>query len=104
APDNADAHIALGSVYYRLGREADDPEISRQLLERARDTFQKVIEDHSQDRRTVIAALTELARVAIALRDDVLQANSYRRIIEIAPDTEEARAAERNLRSLNFTR
>lgn len=99
APENPAYGIALGEAYYLFSRnQAIDREAAQRYLEQARQTFESVLDRDPAN----MEALKQLKKVAIALRDDILLAQIYRRIIDLAPDSQEAEDARRDLRSLGF--
>jgi tetratricopeptide (TPR) repeat protein len=91
---------ALGQVYLDLGKVKGekDPADARQFMALARQTYEAVLQRHPENLR----ALEGLAQVATAQGDDVLKANTYRRIVEVAPDSPAANDARRNMRMLGY--
>jgi cytochrome c-type biogenesis protein CcmH/NrfG len=98
-PDNAEYGYALGIAYLTISREKkDDTTTAEHYLDLARQTFQAVL-DRNPDH---VGSLDGLSRVAVLQRDNVTAANSWRRIIQVAPDSFEAERARNNLKSLNY--
>jgi len=99
-PDVPRYALALGQAYYMLAiSQSDDEEAMRRNLLLARQTYEALLDRHPNH----LEALNELAKVAGKLKDPVLQAKTYRTIIEVAPEgSPAALEARRNLESLGF--
>ena len=90
--NNRTASRLLGSTYLMLAREkADDPQAAGNYLQQAREQFEACLAAEPKD----IETMDYLAKVAVSQRDDVMQVNMYRKIIETAPDSPEAKDAQR---------
>ena len=92
----------LGEAYYRLAKEKSTGKEAERYFALARRTYEAVLQSHPQDTQAALTALTTLTKIAIEQRDDVLLADSLRKIIEAAPDGQEAENARRDLRSRGF--
>lgn len=99
APGEPEYGYSLGMAYLDLSREKEsDTEVASQYLDLSRRTFQAVLDRHPDH----ISSLDGLSRVAVRQRDDVTAADTWRRIIEVEPDSYEAERARNNLKSLNY--
>ncbi len=99
-PENPDYGILLGDMYYALGRkyQPTDAGAGRTHLENAKQRYEDVLHYNPGTLR----ALLPLGDTAGALGDAVTQAECYRSIIRIDPNSTEAVIARRNLQSLGF--
>ena len=98
-PENTDYVNALGQTFFTLALTVnDDKDSYARYLQQARETFETVLEQDPEN----LKALSNLAKVGTHQRDQELQVNSYRTIVEIDPDGDLGRDARRNLESLGF--
>lgn len=99
-PQNPDYGILLGDMYYTLGRkyQQSDPATGRSNLDKARQRYQAVLKDNPGN----LKALLSLGDTAGALGDAVTQAECYQSIKRIDPNSPEAAAANRYLKSLGY--
>lgn len=89
----------LGESYFRLAQDKQDQrEAAKRYLALARQSYEAVL---SVDPKN-LDALRVLVRIATEQRDDILKANTYKKIIEVAPDSEDAMNARRARRSLGY--
>ncbi len=98
-PQNTDYVNALGQTFFTLALTViDDKDSYARYLQQARETFEVVRKQDPEN----LKALSNLAKVGTHQRDQELQVNSYRMIVEIDPDGDLGRDARRNLESLGF--
>lgn len=99
-PQNADYGNLLGEIYYALGRkyQPSNAAAGRANLENAKNAYQSVLQQNPGN----LKALLQLGDTAGALGDAVTQAECYRSIIRIDPNSAEAVSAKRNLQSLGY--
>jgi tetratricopeptide (TPR) repeat protein len=89
----------LGESYFRLAdKKQDNREVAKRYLALARQSYEAVLKVDPKN----LDALKVLVRIATKQRDDILKAKTYKKIIEVAPDSEDAMNARRDSRSLGY--
>jgi tetratricopeptide (TPR) repeat protein len=101
--DNARYGNALARAYYTLSRVGADNVAEREAnMRQAFTIYRSVVDLNPPNRQDLLTALKGLADAAVALRDDTTAAAAWRRIIDAAPDSEDARQARNNLDTRGF--
>ena len=102
--DNARYGNALARAYYTLARAGGDVPAEREAnVKRAFDIYRSVVDLNPPNQQDLLTALKGLADAAVTLRDDATAAAAWRRIINAAPDSEDAKQARKNIETRGFT-
>ena len=85
-PDDVNVRKILGRIYSRQVGDADTGRFDKAMLQKAIDQYQKIIQAEPKD----IESLQQLARLYRAARDVAASERTYKEILAINPDDEDA--------------
>lgn len=88
---NPEYYYSLGWAYYKLGKKSqkNSPAVSKRYLTFAEESFKKAIEIDSG----FVKAYNSLGQTYISLNNQTEAINMYKKVIELAPDSDQAERA-----------